>query len=393
MHSICITDFLFYLHLGNLKTEYCMEMYVGLMSGTSMDGIDAVLASFEAGKLKLIASHNLDFPPDLQQGIQKLVTKTETSLKRLGEIDHQLAICYANAVNQLLDKAHIVPGQVAAIGCHGQTVFHAPGTAFPFTMQLGDGNLLAARTGITTVTDFRRMDMAYGGQGAPLVPAFHQSYLHSPIEKRCILNLGGIANITILSDDESRVAGFDTGPANCLLDSWIQKVKAEKYDKNGDWARSGKLIPELLNLMLEETYFALPAPKSTGRELFNLNWLKNQMPSQSNYDAADIQATLTELTAMSVARAIEQAAPTTEAVYVCGGGANNGFLLERLSIQLKGKKLLATEELGVPARWMEAMAFAWLAMRRIHKLPGNLPVVTGASRKAIIGTIYEPSAD
>lgn len=370
-----------------------MELYVGLMSGTSMDGIDAVLASFDANKLQLIASHNISFPDDLQKAIRKLVAKTESSLKKLGETDHRLALCYAEAVNQLLAKARILPAQVTAIGCHGQTVFHAPGGAFPFTMQLGDGNLLAARTGIRTVTDFRRMDMACGGQGAPLVPAFHQSYLLSNKEKRCILNLGGIANITILADDEKQVIGFDTGPANCLLDSWIQKIKNENYDENGNWAKSGKLIPELLEALLAEAYFQLPAPKSTGRELFNLNWVKKQFPNLADYAEADIQYTLNELTARTVARAIEQAAPETEAVYVCGGGTRNGFLLERLSAHLGSRVLLPTETLGVDSHWMEAIAFAWLAMRRIRKLPGNLPAVTGASRKAVLGTIYEPTAD
>ena len=368
-----------------------MKYYIGIMSGTSMDGIDAVLISFENDQMSHLVIHSLPFPEMLQADLHQLISSFRTSLKDLGEIDHQLGLRYAQAVNELIEKAKVSPTDVAAIGCHGQTVFHSPDTHYPFTMQLGDGNLIAAKTGIPTITDFRRMDMAVGGGGAPLAPAFHQYFLNDRTENRCILNLGGIANITILDNDDDKVVGFDTGPANCLLNSWIKLKKGLEYDNNGEWARSGKVIAPLLSQMLQEPYLSLPAPKSTGRELFNLNWLDAQIKNHPYYRDEDIQATLLELTARSIADAIKTTAPQTNAVYACGGGVYNPYLLERISANLDSVKISTTAELGIHPQWVEAIAFAWLAMRRMTNQHGNLPSVTGAKSKVLLGTIHDPA--
>ncbi len=366
-----------------------MELYIGLMSGTSVDGIDAVLVGFDNQKLELLGTHSMDFPDDLKGDILQLLRTFNISLLQLGEIDHRLGLCYADCVTQLLAKTSVSSKEIKAIGCHGQTVFHAPDGKFPFTMQLGDANLVAAKTGITTVADFRRMDMAFHGQGAPLTPAFHQKFLNSPDEKRIILNLGGIANITILSENEENVLGFDTGPANCLLDLWIQHIKNEKFDRGGEWARSGKMNADLLNLFLSDGYFSLPAPKSTGKELFNLSWIKEKLGRFGWSPPEDVQATLLELTAVTISRAIRMYGTQANAVYLCGGGSFNAYLQERLKANLPDLKVSTTDELGLPVQWVEAVCFAWLAMRRIHNAAGNLPGVTGASRPVKLGVIYE----
>lgn len=367
-----------------------MELYIGIMSGTSMDGVDIVAVDFSNGKIQNLRMHSQLFPGKLKTDLNDLLNEYQINIQKIGEIDHQLALCYADAVAKLLAQSGFCADDIMAIGCHGQTVFHSPSTTFSFTMQLGDGNVLAAKTGIRTVVDFRRMDMAFGGQGAPLVPAFHQAFFNSDHENRAILNLGGIANITVLADDEDKVLGFDTGPANCLMDAWIQHIKGEKFDKGGKWASSGKVIPALLTEMLQDAYFALPAPKSTGRELFNLKWLKNHLKKLKEFTNEDIQATLVELTAASVANSVKKHAPHTNAMYVCGGGAFNKYLLKKLAWHLPNVRISDTEELGIPPQQVEAVAFAWLAMRRIKNLPGNLPSVTGAGKKVLLGTIYNP---
>lgn len=359
------------------------------MSGTSMDGIDAVLVDFSEGKVNVLQNHSEDFPIELKEKLNQLIKTFQTDLLTLGEIDHQLALCYAETVNNLIKIASIHHSQIKGIGCHGQTVFHSPLSNYPFTMQLGDGNLIAAKTKITTVTDFRRMDMALGGNGAPLAPAFHQAFLNSDEEKRGILNLGGIANLTITADQETNVIGFDSGPANCLMDSWINKIQNKKFDTGGNWAKSGKIIPELLDSMLKEKYFQQPAPKSTGRELFNLNWLSNHLKQFPTYQDVDVQSTLLELTAITVSNSALMSTPALDAIYTCGGGAYNDYLLERLQYHMPNVKISTTDELGVSVQLVESIAFAWLAMQRISKQHGNLPSVTGASQNALLGAIYE----
>jgi len=366
-----------------------MDLYIGIMSGTSMDGIDAVLVDFSYGNANVIQKYSEPFPVNLKEKLDKLLQTFQTDLLTLGEIDHQLALCYAKTVNNLIEKAGVHYSKIKAIGCHGQTVFHSPLSNYPFTMQLGDGNLIAANTKITTVTDFRRMDMAMGGNGAPLTPAFHNAFLNSTKEKRGILNLGGIANLTITADQETNVIGFDSGPANCLMDSWIYKIKNEKFDNGGNWARSGKIIPELLGSMLKEEYFQKPAPKSTGRELFNLNWLNNHLKLLPTYQDADVQSTLLELTAVTVSNSLIKSNHKLDAIYTCGGGAYNNYLLERFQYHMPNVKISTTDELGVSVQLVESTAFAWLAMQRINKQSGNLPSVTGASKDALLGAIYE----
>lgn len=364
-----------------------MELYVGIMSGTSVDGIDAVLVDFDGGNAQMIANHSQPFPNDLKRDVVALLQTFTVHLKKLGEIDHRLGMCYANCVNDLLRKANIDPQIVKAIGCHGQTIYHQPRGKYPFTMQIGDGNLIAALTGITTITDFRRMDMAFKGGGAPLTPAFHKGFLGSDKECRAILNLGGIANVTIL--DKERVVGLDSGPANCLIDLWIQLKRGCKYDDEGLWAKSGRVDERLLENLLAEKYFSLDLPKSTGKELFNIDWLMKILESYPDIEDEDVQATLTELTAVTVANDIKKYAHNVDGLYACGGGANNTFLLERVAHHLPGVRILTTTELGVPTQWVEAIAFAWLAMRRCNEQTGNLPQVTGANRCVVLGALYK----
>ena len=366
-----------------------MSMYIGIMSGTSVDGIDAVLVSFIKNKVKVEGSISQNFPEDLACDIRHLLKTGEASLRKLGEIDHRLALAYADCVNCLLVKFGIKKEQVLAIGCHGQTVYHSPKGKYPFSMQIGDGNLLAAKTGITTVTDFRRMDMAFGGEGAPLTPSFHNEQFRLSNENRVILNLGGIANITVLN--KNKPVGMDTGPANCLIDLWIQNKKGKKYDVNGDWARSGTVHEDLLNDLLQEKYFSLTAPKSTGKELFNLDWLDKRLTRYPDVLDEDVQATLTELTVKSIVKEIFTYAQDVDAIYICGGGAYNDYLLERLAFYLPEIKIMKTDSLGIPEQLVEAVAFAWLAHRRINEKTGNLPCVTGAESEVVLGAIYNGS--
>ena len=364
-----------------------MELYVGIMSGTSVDGVDSVLVSFENKTFEIIDCHTQNFPDEIKEEILELLKTFTIHLKQLGELDHKLGLCYADCVNNLLTKTNVSPKNVLAIGCHGQTIFHQPGSKYPFSMQVGDGNLIAAHTGITTINDFRRMDMAFGGEGAPLAPVFHKEFFYSSSENRVVLNLGGIANITVLN--KKRLMGWDTGPANCLIDWWIQKNKKEKFDCGGAWGRSGTISNELLQEFLDEAYFTLEIPKSTGKELFNESWLTKKLEQvSSRLNAEDIQATLTELTAKTVTDSILKYAADVETVFVCGGGAYNSYLLERLAMYLPGVKISTTEELGLPVQLVEATAFAWLARQRLKMNTGNCPSVTGARSSVVLGASY-----
>ena len=362
--------------------------YIGVMSGTSLDGIDAVLVKDKNGKLEVINTITRKFPDDLKSDLETLLVDFTVHLKKLGEIEVYLSRCYADCINELINVAKISKDEIKAVGCHGQTVFHSPREKYSFTMQLVDGNIVALNTSIPTVVDFRRMDMALGGDGAPLAPAFHQDYLKSNYENRVILNLGGIANITVLDNKGENVIGFDNGPANCLMDLWIQKCKSLKYDKNGDWAKSGKINEKLLIELLNEEYLNLEPPKSTGKELFNLQWLEDKLSCFVSIKQENVQATLCELTAITIANDIKKFCPDINAVYSCGGGAFNIFLHERLSELLPNVKISSTQELGIDPLWVEAIAFAWLAKQRVEKKTGNLPSVTGAKEKAMLGTIY-----
>lgn len=360
--------------------------YIGIMSGTSLDGVDVVLAAINNKFVAQQANHFLPYPQSLRESILSICQGQSTTLFELGALDAQLGELYAKAVIELLAKAKLSADDITAIGCHGQTVWHEPDGTFPFTMQLGDNNRIAALTGITTVGDFRRRDIAYGGQGAPLVPAFHFAVLGHPLEKRIILNIGGIANISLLLPG-TKVKGYDTGPGNMLLDSWNWIHNKTPYDDNGLWAATGKVNTELLNQMLTDPYFLRSAPKSTGREYFNTQWLNQHLSKFPSILPEDVQATLVELTATTIAQQVKLNGGC-ERLLVCGGGARNGQIMQRLAALLPGTEVAVTDKYGLSGDDMEALAFAWLAARTIANESGNLPSVTGASRETILGAIY-----
>lgn len=366
-------------------------IYLGLMSGTSVDGIDAVLVSLSDGKPPVLAaSHTHPVPATIRDEIQALMHAGADEIERMGELDMALGELFAAAANAVINKAGLAPKDIRAIGSHGQTIRHRPRAAHPFTLQIGNPSVIAERTGITTVADFRARDIAAGGQGAPLVPAFHRQMFRSPERERVVVNIGGIANITCLPADATRpVTGFDTGPGNTLLDQWIRHRQGHNHDDNGQWAAAGRASNELLEQLLADPYFAAPPPKSTGREHFNLEWLQGHLKRLAAPPAdADVQATLVQLTAGTIATAIRRFLPDTQEAYVCGGGAHNRALMAALADNLSGIRVATTEALGLPPDWVEAAAFAWLAHQTLQGQPGNVPAVTGARRAVILGGIY-----
>jgi len=362
------------------------------MSGTSVDGIDAALVDLSGPQPQLTSAHTCPWSADLHERILTALTDPDrTALPALGELDARLGEAFANAALELITAAGLRPDQVTAIGSHGQTLYHAPDGNPAFSLQAGDANRIAELTGITTVADFRRRDIAAGGQGAPLVPAFHRALFHDPGTPRAVLNIGGMANLTLLPADADAVTGFDTGPGNVLLDAWHHKHRQADYDSNGNWARSGKLNPPLLGQLLAHPYFSKPPPKSTGRELFCRHWLEQQLQAgHQDLPAADIQRTLLELTARSISLSLQQAMPGLEQLLVCGGGVHNGFLLQRLQELLPGCLVESTENHGLHPDWVEAVAFAWLAKQTLEGKPGNLPAVTGARHAVVLGAVYSP---
>ena len=400
-------------------------LYIGMMSGTSLDGMDAVLCQFGGEEniqqpLRLLASISQDFPPRLREvllalcqpnGVQELVPtvgEPNSELDWFGWASKEYAEFASDVVNNLLQQSNTDVESVLAIGCHGQTVRHRP--QMGFSLQLLDANIIAERTGISVVSDFRRRDMAVGGQGAPLVPAFHQALFATPDSTRVLLNLGGIANITVLPANanlinanpandalvnNSPVIGYDTGPANLLLDAWTALHTDKDYDAGGAWAQSGQVVEPLLNQLIEHPFFARTYPKSTGREDFNLAWLQSELQkfdqasAHIRYSSADVQATLTELTAMSASMQINMFIKANEnsSVYVCGGGALNDYLMTRLQAHLPHCKVETTASLGLNPAWVEAVAFAWLARQTLMGQTGNLPAVTGASKGVVLGQV------
>ncbi|HJP97712.1 MAG TPA: anhydro-N-acetylmuramic acid kinase [Rhodanobacteraceae bacterium] len=363
-------------------------LYLGLISGTSADGIDAALVRF-VPRLEVVAARTFAYPDELRARILALARhRAEISLENLGRLDQEIGERFAAAASALLREAGVPPGEVEAIGSHGQTACHRPEGPHPFTLQLGDPNVIVERTGIVTVADFRRADVAAGGQGAPLLPALHASVLADAATPRAILNLGGIANLTLLAPDEP-VIGFDTGPANCLLDAWSLRARGAPRDEGGAWARSGRADEALLSRLLEDPYFAAAPPKSTGREYFNLDWLDARLPAR--LDAADVQATLLRLSACSIAGALRANAPDTREVYACGGGVHNTALMDALRNELSGSRLETTAARGLDPDFVEAAGFAWLARARLQGLPGNLPSVTGARGPRALGAVYAPA--
>ena|SRR3990167_7078446 len=363
--------------------------FIGMMSGTSLDAIDCGLFSIIDDFFILEEHYTLAYPAPLREKILSLCQNKSLTISEVGLIETELSECYAEAVLALLKKATRLPEEIIAIGNHGQTVYHSPEGAHPFTIQLGNSNIIAARTQINTVSDFRRMDMAYGGQGAPLAPGFHAACFSSSHEKRGVLNIGGMANITFLAKDYP-VLGFDIGAGNVLMDAWIQTHLNKPFDESGQWARGGKCHAALLNQMMQEPYLHLPIPKSTGRELFNLAWLNQQLQKINEIiSPQDVQATLCEFTARCIQESMMTFLPTSiDSLYVYGGGANNIYLLERLTLLLPLIKISTTAELGIPPGWVEAATFAWLAKQRLDNKAGNLVSVTGANKPATLGAVY-----
>jgi anhydro-N-acetylmuramic acid kinase len=363
-----------------------MGFYLGLMSGTSMDAIDAALVDFDGSPLRILARSATHFDPVLKARIAALLDSPDSvALDEIGQLDVELARAFAAATLALLRDAGIGAGQVTAIGSHGQTLRHRPDLAAPFTWQIGDPNTLTELTGITVVADFRRRDVAAGGQGAPLLPVFHDQVFRSEREDRVIVNLGGIANITILQRD-TPVTGFDTGPANRLLDAWISLQQGRDYDADGAWAATGRCDDLLLQQLLDEAYFALPPPKSTGRELFNMAWLKHKLGLAPRRQE-DVQATLQQFTAATLAAEVRRHAPGA-ALYVCGGGAHNAALLEAIARSVAPNRVATTTALGLDPDYVEAVAFAWFARRTLEGLTSSAASVTGAVGPRILGGVY-----
>jgi anhydro-N-acetylmuramic acid kinase len=364
------------------------KMYVGLMSGTSMDGIDAAIFSFDDNSCAVVGTLQCPYPEELRA--QLLVASRQPAnctVDDIGRLDQWVGECFRDATNELIAQESINRSDITAIGSHGQTLRHQPDLDRPFTLQIGDPNIIAAGTGIRTVADFRRRDIAEGGQGAPLAPVFHHWLFTDEQSHRVVLNIGGVANVTCLPTDGS-LLGFDTGPGNTLLDAWHQKHHATAYDKDGAWSASGTVNAELLNLLLGDPYFRAQPPKSTGFEYFNLEWLSKSLDTQQVPNAADVQATLRDLTACTIGAAITRHAPETDTILVCGGGIHNTDLIFRLEQLVEPATLISTADFGLDPDWVEAAAFAWLAMRTIRGEPGNRPSVTGASREAVLGGIY-----
>lgn len=363
------------------------DYYIGLISGTSIDGIDCALVQFAGNTPSVIATHCNPISPALRTKILRLCKGSGFDLQLLGETDVEIGRLFAASANTLLQQAGIANTAIKAIGSHGQTVFHAPQGKLPFTLQIGDPNSIAQLTGITTVADFRRRDMVVGGEGAPLAPLLHRNCFGSKSATRVIVNIGGISNITVLQPDGNCFA-FDTGPGNVLMDYWIEKLQDKTYDKSGAWAATGKVAAKLLEMLLQEPYFKAPYPKSTGRELFNGQWLEAKLEQLgATISSEDVQATLLELTARTIQAEIEKATAPQE-IYICGGGAQNIELMRRLQMLFGDVAVADTSALGVHPDWVEATAFAWMAKQTLQGTPINTTALTGAAYPVILGGIY-----
>ncbi len=362
------------------------------MSGTSVDAIDSALVHCDGGRVSILATHQHAIPTELKQQIASISHSGFDEIERLGILDRELGLLFAEAVNMLLVGAKTQPAQVKAIGSHGQTIRHRPPSAATrseesFSLQIGDPNTIAERTGITTVADFRRRDIAAGGEGAPLAPSFHAAAFGKPGVNRAIVNIGGIANTSFLEGSELRM-GFDTGPGNTLLDHWILNHCGTHYDRDGEWSATGQVHQELLEKLLAYAYFNKVGPRSTGKEEFNLAWLDSHLVGLNKIAAVDVQATLVELTSTTITNAIRNSPLDVSEIYICGGGSHNSHLMRRLAKQVAPATVESTSVIGMEPDWVEAATFAWLASRTIEGLVGNSPAVTGATGARILGGIY-----
>jgi len=360
------------------------ELYVGIMSGTSLDGIDAALLDLSSSTPLLLATHYQAYPDTLKDTLLALHQPAHNELHHTQLVANELARYYADTTLALLHSAKVTPQQVRAIGCHGQTIRHRPEDGY--TVQLGNAALLAELSSVTVVNDFRSRDIAAGGQGAPLVPAFHHKMLRHSGTHRVIVNIGGISNLTNLAPDQP-TSGFDCGPGNLLMDAWVKRHFGQSYDKDGAWAASGNVIPALLQALLDEPFFHAAPPKSCGRDLFNMQWLEQHLHGDD--PPADVQATLLELTGHAISAAIKKHCAGATEVYLCGGGAHNLALLNCLKQMLPDCQIQLTDHLGIKADWLEAIAFAWLAQQTIQGQCANLPEATGARHPCILGAIYQ----
>lgn len=368
-------------------------LYIGLMSGTSVDGIDGALVDLTDNGFRILATRSVEYSAAVKETIESVIRLyPDVPGTEISALDEQLAVDFARAASELAREA-APDATIVAVGSHGQTVYHGPGDDPPRSVQLANPGLIAEHTGLTVVADFRSNDLLAGGQGAPLAPAFHNAMFRDPDAHRLIVNIGGIANLTSLPAGRDRpVLGFDTGPGNTLMDQWCLLHTGQPYDADGAWGAAGRADERFVQALLNDPYFAADAPKSTGREYFHLDWMKSRFPTWREARPQDVQAGLLEVTARSIADAAAdfRGADSCE-MYVCGGGARNGALMRRLSA-LSPAGVNTTQALGLPPEWVEACAFAWLAHRRIHERPGNLPSVTGASREVLLGRIYKPAS-
>ena len=362
------------------------ELFIGLMSGTSLDGVDVSIIRFcdsNENKCEVLHSHYLPYSLEIRNELLALHFSGTNELERAAILSNQITELYAKAVNQLLSKSLIESSEIIGIGCHGQTIRHRP--ELGFSIQICNPSLLVELTKIRVICDFRSRDIAAGGQGAPLVPAFHQAVFSNPNINRVIINIGGISNISYLSKSGNLI-GFDSGPGNLLMDSWTNRHLGKHYDEYGQWALSGSVIDELLSLLLEEPYLKLSPPKSTGRDLFSQSWLDQYV--NIHFSPNDVQRTLLEFTALTISNAVSSHCKEVDEIYHCGGGAHNTALFKCLQEMLHPVKIGLTDELGIPINTVEAAAFAWLARQTILDLPGNLPQVTGAKGFRVLGAIY-----
>jgi anhydro-N-acetylmuramic acid kinase len=363
------------------------KLFIGVLSGTSMDNVDVAVVDFKVSPPKLLASLNYPIPTTYKERCLKISEQGRGDIDELGSLDSAFGKLFAEAVLTLLEKANLSATEIQAIGSHGQNLRHRPDLTPPFTLQIGDPNIIAELTGILTVADFRRRDIAVGGQGAPLAPGFHNDAFRTELVDRVIINIGGISNVTHLPKKlTAPIIGFDTGPGNCLMDIWIKEQLGKTYDQNGEYAATGKVNPALLEHFLADPYFSLIAPKSTGREYFNLAWINRHL-KVATLNPADIQATLLALTARSIADALYHYTPPRSEIFVCGGGIHNTLLIETLSKIVK-QTVQSTEALGIHPDWVEAALFAWLAKQRLEGKAGNCPSVTGARHSTLLGALF-----
>jgi len=366
--------------------------YIGLMSGTSINAVDAALVSFSKNSIKILAAHSIAIPKKLKKEILALCFPGKNEIERMGELDYQLGKYFAKAACEVAKKANLSLKKIKAIGSHGQTIRHRPNQRYPFTLQIGNPHLIAAKTGITTVANFRAKDIALGGQGAPLAPVFHDFLFRSFLnqhKQNClsVINIGGIANISVLQKNFSRkLFGFDIGPGNTLLDAWIYQQTKKLFDRNGQWASGGKVCEPLLKKLCQDSYFKKSFPKSTGREYFNLIWLKKYLKQFKKIKPQDVQATLTEFTAKMIAEAVMKF-QQNGFVFLCGGGAYNRDLVKRIQSRLKNHQVITTDKIGIAPKWIEAAMFAWLAKQTLDKKALDLSHITGSKKPAVLGEV------